>query len=234
MQSQVCFSLVFPHFRFSWAYSALQLLSVRFPKSLFTNCMAWPLRWWFWRFGLPEGARVGLEVRGQANVSGLRAAPISSSAEPLFFLSVVISFRERFPLKSQIHLNIQPSKSVVSRPCLSSDSLWSLWNRKPSWPARVAEHRPSIGPVRVFAVVRAASTQLPRSSSLWPPVMLRSEEWEPHWPRVGPALAWKPRAAGALATAASSSAGNLANSKGPRTLESSKSWLCHHIFIVHA
>lgn len=47
----------------------------------------------------PRGGGVGLEVRSQGGVSSLWAAPISSRAEPLFLLSVMISFEETIPPK---------------------------------------------------------------------------------------------------------------------------------------
>lgn len=47
----------------------------------------------------PRGRGVGLEGRGQGGVSSLWAAPISSRAEPLFLLSVMISFKEMIPPK---------------------------------------------------------------------------------------------------------------------------------------
>ena len=48
----------------------------------------------------PRGGGVGLEVRGQGGVSSLWAAPISSRAEPLFLLSVMISFKEMIPQRN--------------------------------------------------------------------------------------------------------------------------------------
>lgn len=72
---------------------------MRFPKSLFTDCMAWPLRWVVWALRV---GRAGLEVRVQPSecVRPLGCSH-SKQSEPLFFLSTVISFKERVPLISQ-------------------------------------------------------------------------------------------------------------------------------------
>lgn len=51
-----------------------------------------------WALGLTGGPGVRLRVRGRWSVSGLWAVPITSCSEPLFVLSVVITFKERIPL----------------------------------------------------------------------------------------------------------------------------------------
>ena len=51
----------------------------------------------------PRGGRGEARSEGLSHVAGRWAALISSSAEPLLFLSIVINFRERIPLIPQNH-----------------------------------------------------------------------------------------------------------------------------------
>lgn len=107
---------------------------------------------------------MGLEVRGRWSVSYLWAAPVASSAELLFLLSVMISFKEGIPL-------IKFGNSVLQQqhgPCRVHTATWTdvgaavAWKPWPQWAslaqAWLSGSPPGTGPIPRSTVLRKAQS----------------------------------------------------------------------------